>query len=73
MVSVATAAVLAPEPMTLEDWANLDEDEPGEFVDGRIVEDEVPTNAHEVVVAWLLYVLHGWGRALGGGRAVDEW
>lgn len=47
--------------MTFEQWANMDEDEPGEFVDGRIVEDEVPTILHEIVVSWLICTLHDWG------------
>ncbi len=32
----ATAEVLRAEPMTLEAWADLDEDEPGELVDDRL-------------------------------------
>jgi len=46
--------------MTLEAWADLDEDEPGELVDGRLVEEEVPSHLHEVVLAWLLRVLGSW-------------
>ena len=49
--------------MTLEEWAALDEDEPGEIVDGVLVEDEVPSTIHELVVSWLNEVLRGWGRA----------
>lgn len=62
----ATAEVLRPEPMTLEQWAELDEDEPGELVDGWLVEEEVPTNLHEIVVSWLMYVLWGWADPRGG-------
>ena len=39
--------------MTLEEWAALDEDEPGEIVDGVLVEDEVPSMVHERVVVWI--------------------
>lgn len=46
--------------LTLEDWANLPEDEPGELVDGRVVEEEVPDYAHEMIVIWL-------------GRHFSEW
>jgi len=46
--------------MTLEAWADLDEDEPGELSQGRLVEEEVPSILHEIVVAWLLRVLGNW-------------
>ena len=36
--AVARAELLHPEPMTLEQWADLDEDEPGELVDGWLVD-----------------------------------
>jgi Uma2 family endonuclease len=47
--------------MSLEEWAALPEDEPGEIVDGYLVEEEVPENAHELVVAWLIRILGVWG------------
>lgn len=46
--------------MTLEEWAALDEDEPGELVDGRLEEEEMPTFLHEAAVAWLVRVLGTW-------------
>jgi Uma2 family endonuclease len=49
------------ERMSLEEWARLPEDEAGELVDGYRVEEEVPENVHEVVVAWLIRVLGAWG------------
>ncbi|MCC6553457.1 MAG: Uma2 family endonuclease [Polyangiaceae bacterium] len=52
--------------VTLDAWADLDEDEPGEFVDGRIEEEEVPSVLHEAVVAWLIRVLGAWAAARGG-------
>lgn len=53
-------ATLAPgEAMTLEEWAALPEDEPGELVDGRLTE-EVPDSVHEITVAWLILVLGNW-------------
>lgn len=52
------------EPMSLERWAALPEDEPGEIVDGYRVAEEVPENVHELVVAWLR-VLGSWGVARG--------
>jgi Uma2 family endonuclease len=66
------AIAIPPEErrMTIAEWAALPEDEPGEFVDGRIVEDEVPDAPHEVVVMWLTELLLPWlrerrGRLLG--------
>ncbi len=63
MNAAAAAEVLPAEPMTLEAWADMDEDEPGEFVDGQLVEEEVPSNLHEIVVSWLIEVLRVWGRS----------
>ena len=56
----------AARPLTIEDWAELDEDESGEFVEGRIEEEEMPTALHEAVVRWLLWLLQGWAGAAGG-------
>src|SRR5688572_1139871 len=53
-------------PMSVEQWAALDEDEPGELVDGHLEEEEVPTWAHELVVSWLIRVLGGWIVPRGG-------
>jgi Uma2 family endonuclease len=47
-------------PMTLEEWAALPEDEPGELVDGHLEEEEAPNLVHETVVAWFLWVLKTW-------------
>jgi len=46
--------------MTFEEWAAMDEDEPGELVDGRLEEEEVPDLIHELVVIWLGQVLRNW-------------
>jgi Uma2 family endonuclease len=50
-----------PRRMSLEEWALLSEDEPGELVDGLLEEEEVPAYVHELVVAWLIRVLGHWG------------
>lgn len=55
-----------PARVPLEAWADLDEDEPGELVDGRIEEEEVPSVLHEAVVAWLMRVLGVWAAQRGG-------
>lgn len=52
--------------MTLEAWADLDEDEPGELVNGRLEEEEITSILHEAVVAFLIHVLGSWARANGG-------
>jgi Uma2 family endonuclease len=46
--------------LTLDEWAALDEDEPGELVDGRLEEEEVPDVLHEVVVSWLIGMFRNW-------------
>jgi Uma2 family endonuclease len=48
--------------LTLEQWAAMDEDEPGELVDEQVVEEEEPTLLHEAVVSWLIEVLRRWAR-----------
>jgi Uma2 family endonuclease len=52
--------------MSVEAWAALSEDEPGELVDGHLEEEEVPTWAHELVVSWLIRVLGAWLVPRGG-------
>lgn len=42
------------------------EDEPGELVDGRIVEEEMPDAVHESIVSWLNAVLRAWIISRGG-------
>jgi Uma2 family endonuclease len=66
MVAKAPTEGLKLKPLTLEQWAAMDEDEPGELVDGQLVEDEVPTILHEAVVSWLIEVLRRWARPRGG-------
>jgi Uma2 family endonuclease len=52
--------------MTLSEWANLAEDEPGELVDEQLVEEEVTSFLHEAVVSWLLRTLGTWAALRGG-------
>lgn len=59
------SAAVTLHPMTIAEWAALPEDEPGEIVDGLLVEEEVTDFAHELVVAWLIRVIGVW---LGPGR-----
>ena len=51
--------------MTLEAWADMDEDTPGELVEGQLVEEEVPSNLHEAVVSWLMGMLRVWATPRG--------
>jgi Uma2 family endonuclease len=46
--------------LTLEAWTTLPDDEPGEWGDGWLVEEEVATPIHEAIVALLITVLRGW-------------
>jgi Uma2 family endonuclease len=62
----APGAAQLPRKMTLDEWAELPEDEPGEFVDGELVEEEMPDALHEVVVGWLIAVLRAWVAPRGG-------
>lgn len=39
---------------------HLDEDEPGELVDGHLEEEEVPDAIHELAVTWLAALLRAW-------------
>lgn len=52
--------------MTVTEWAALDEDEPGELVDGVLVEEETPTVFHEAVAAFVLALLRNWVVPRGG-------
>jgi Uma2 family endonuclease len=51
-------------PISMEQWAALPEDAPGEFVDGHLSEEEVPDSVHELAVSWLITLFRAW---LGAG------
>ena len=59
-------------PMSIEAWEQMDEDEPGELVDGRLEEEEVSDNPHEVLVSALLYFLATWARPRRGVVLASE-
>ncbi len=65
MVAVAPLFMLTPPRprLTLVEWADMEEDEPGELVDGVLVEEEVPSILHETAVSWLTVELGVWARA----------
>lgn len=58
--------------MTLAEWADLDEDEPGELVDGRLVEEEDVGALHDAVTAWFVWVLKSWLASRGGVVLVSD-
>jgi Uma2 family endonuclease len=56
--------------LTLEGWSRLSGEHDGEFVDGRLVEEEMATIVHETIVSMLNALLRAWlgnGRGLVGG------
>jgi Uma2 family endonuclease len=63
--STDTDSPVLPRRMSFEEWAALPEDEPGELVDGFLVEEEVPDYVHEIVIAWLIRTLGNWGSSRG--------
>lgn len=65
MTVAETDSPVLPRRMSFEEWAALPEDEPGELVDGFLVEEEVPDYVHELVVIWLGRVLGNWGSSHG--------
>ncbi len=61
---VAEEATTWPERLlTADEWLLLEEDEGGEWVEGRLEEEEVPDWTHELTVSWLIRVIGAW---LGG-------
>lgn len=66
-MSQQSVAETSAHPMTLADWAEMDEDEPGELVDGRIVEEEEVGAEHDILGGWLLWMLKSWLESRGGG------
>jgi Uma2 family endonuclease len=71
MVQSAVAGAPSSEPaygrpMSVEQWEQMAEDEPGELVDGLLREEEASDSPHEVIVSALLHVLLAWTRPRGG-------
>jgi Uma2 family endonuclease len=68
-----TTAVARYRPLlTLDAWGDMDEDEPGELVDGVLEEEEMPSFLHEIIVLWLAAVLGAWAHRRGGRVAGSE-
>jgi Uma2 family endonuclease len=52
--------------MKLAEWAELPEDEPGEFAEGELLEEEVADFAHELAVVWATRAIDTWIAPRGG-------
>jgi len=52
--------------MSLAEWAAMPEDDPGELVDGRLVEEEVADPVHEDIVSSLNATIRPWVVPRGG-------
>lgn len=65
-MQTSAAARSSPTRISLEEWANLPEDEPGEVVAGELVEEELAGFAHEVVVTFLVQLFLDWLGERGG-------
>ncbi|HBL27427.1 MAG TPA: Uma2 family endonuclease [Acidobacteria bacterium] len=63
---------LPPPELSLEEWFALPEDEPGELVEGRLEEEEVPDYLHELLVMLLGRLLGNWTAPRGGLVAGSE-
>jgi Uma2 family endonuclease len=72
MAEAASIDQLLGPRVTLAEWITLPEDVPGEFLDGRLVEEEVPDYLHEVLVAWLAPVLGNWAEEAGAIVGASE-
>jgi Uma2 family endonuclease len=61
---MSQSAILVGPPgqrrMSPEEWAAMPEDEPGELMNGWLVEEEAADTPHEAVVGWISYRLMGW-------------
>lgn len=53
-------------PLALAEWGDLDEDEPGELVDGYLVEEEEVGAEHDIAGAWLIWLFQSWLAPRGG-------
>ncbi len=62
----ALATTKIADELSLDAWANLPEDEPGELVDGVLAEEEMPSYVHEILVALLIHAFSGWTLPRGG-------
>ena len=66
-MSQGTLSKPHPTPkLSLDEWFDLPEDQPGELVEGRLEEEEVPAYLHELLVSLLIQILGPWITPRGG-------
>jgi Uma2 family endonuclease len=66
-MSQGTLSKPHPTPeLSLDEWFDLPEDQPGELVEGRLEEEEVPDYLHELLVSLLVTTLNNWISSRGG-------
>lgn len=58
--------------MSLEEWVRLSEDERGEWLDGWLVEEEMGSYLHDLIVGWFIAALRGWIVPLGGSVTASD-
>jgi len=61
-----------PPRMSIEEWAAMPEDEPGELVNGYLVEEEMADFEHETIVSFVNAALRSWVAPKGGFVAGSE-
>jgi Uma2 family endonuclease len=71
-VGMQHATATTARRMTVQEWAAMPEDEPGELCDGVLEEEEVPDLMHETAVLWLGVQLRTWIVPLGGFAFASE-
>ena len=72
-MSQGTLSKPRPTPeLSLDEWFDLPEDQPGELVEGRLEEEEVPDYLHELLVSLLVTNLNIWISSRGGLVAGSE-
>jgi hypothetical protein len=55
-------------PLALAEWGDLGDDEPGELVDGYLVEEDEVGAEHDIAGAWLIWLFQSWLASRGGGN-----
>lgn len=68
----ASRAAGEPPRMSIEEWAAMPEDEPGELVKGYLVEEEMADFEHDAVVSFVNAALRSWVVPKGGFIAGSE-
>lgn len=64
--------IATDDALSLADWFDLPEDEPGELVGGHLVDEEMPSLIHEILVILLGSLLRSWIVPQGGFVAGSE-